>query len=109
MPLDLQPLLERELLTLGHSAQPTSMVSLPRHPRFGWSFLVRPQQDGRDNGEMKRLMLDHAFKFVQRVRFSSLSHIFVWRTDSFALTYSSPRPPISFGPCPKCSSTARSF
>jgi N-acetyltransferase len=34
---------------------------------IGWSFLARAYWGGRYNGEMKRLMLDHAFRFVERV------------------------------------------
>jgi N-acetyltransferase len=33
----------------------------------GWSFLARSHWGGRYNGEMKRLMLEHAFRFVDRV------------------------------------------
>lgn len=36
---------------------------------IGWSFLARARWGGRYNGEMKRLMLDHAFRSVQRVLF----------------------------------------
>jgi RimJ/RimL family protein N-acetyltransferase len=36
---------------------------------IGWTFLARAYWGGRYNGEMKRLMLDHAFKSVQRVLF----------------------------------------
>lgn len=36
---------------------------------IGWSFLARAYWGGRHNGEMKRLMLDHAFRFVDRVVF----------------------------------------
>ena len=36
---------------------------------IGWSFLARSHWGGRFNGEMKRLMLGHAFKFVDRVVF----------------------------------------
>jgi N-acetyltransferase len=36
---------------------------------IGWSFLARVYWGGRYNGEMKRLMLTHAFKSVQRVIF----------------------------------------
>jgi N-acetyltransferase len=36
---------------------------------IGWTFLVRSHWGGRYNGEMKRLMLDHAFRFVDRVVF----------------------------------------
>jgi RimJ/RimL family protein N-acetyltransferase len=36
---------------------------------IGWTFLARSCWGGRYNGEMKRLMLDHAFRFVGRVVF----------------------------------------
>ena len=36
---------------------------------IGWSFLARAYWGGRYNGEMKRLMLDHAFRWVERVIF----------------------------------------
>ena len=36
---------------------------------LGWTFLARSHWGGRYNREMKRLMLDHAFQFVQRVIF----------------------------------------
>lgn len=36
---------------------------------IGWTFLARSHWGGRHNGEMKRLMLDHAFRFVERVIF----------------------------------------
>jgi RimJ/RimL family protein N-acetyltransferase len=35
----------------------------------GWTFLARSYWGGAYNGEMKRLMLSHAFKFVDRVVF----------------------------------------
>ena len=34
---------------------------------IGWTFLARSHWGGVYNGEMKRLMLGHAFKFVDRV------------------------------------------
>lgn len=34
---------------------------------IGWTFLARSHWGGLYNGEMKRLMLDHAFRFVPRV------------------------------------------
>jgi N-acetyltransferase len=43
---------------------------------IGWTFLARSHWGGVYNGEMKRLMLDHAFKFVQNV-------IFVIGTQNF--------------------------
>ena len=36
---------------------------------IGWTFLARSYWGGRHNREMKRLMLDHAFRFVERVVF----------------------------------------
>ena len=36
---------------------------------IGWTFLARSHWGGRYNGEMKRLMLDHAFRFIDRVIF----------------------------------------
>lgn len=36
---------------------------------IGWTFLVRAYWGGRYNGEMKQLMLQHAFRFVNRVVF----------------------------------------
>ena len=36
---------------------------------IGWTFLARSHWGGQYNGEMKRLMLEHAFRFVERVVF----------------------------------------
>ena len=36
---------------------------------IGWTFLARSHWGGVYNGEMKRLMLEHAFKFVDNVSF----------------------------------------
>jgi RimJ/RimL family protein N-acetyltransferase len=36
---------------------------------IGWTFLARSHWGGVYNGEMKRLMLDHAFRFVANVVF----------------------------------------
>jgi RimJ/RimL family protein N-acetyltransferase len=36
---------------------------------IGWTFLARSHWGGAYNGEMKRLMLGHAFRFVERVVF----------------------------------------
>lgn len=36
---------------------------------IGWTFLARSYWGGRYNGEIKRLMLQHAFRFVHRVVF----------------------------------------
>jgi RimJ/RimL family protein N-acetyltransferase len=40
-----------------------------REIEIGWSFLGRAYWGGVYNGEMKRLMLRHAFRFVDRVVF----------------------------------------
>lgn len=40
-----------------------------REIEIGWSFLARSHWGGVYNGEMKRLMLEHAFRFVERVVF----------------------------------------
>lgn len=37
---------------------------------IGWTFLARPYWGGAYNGEMKRLMIDHALRFVERVVFT---------------------------------------
>jgi len=36
---------------------------------IGWTFLERAYWGGEYNGEMKRLMIEHAFRFVERVVF----------------------------------------
>ena len=36
---------------------------------IGWTFLAREFWGGEYNGEMKQLMIDHAFRFVERVVF----------------------------------------
>ena len=36
---------------------------------IGWTFLARRYWGGKYNGEMKQLMLEHAFRFVRRVVF----------------------------------------
>jgi len=36
---------------------------------IGWTFLARSHWGGRYNGELKRLMLEHAFRFVDSVVF----------------------------------------
>lgn len=40
-----------------------------RDVEIGWTFLARSHWGGRYNREMKRLMLDHAYRFVDRVHF----------------------------------------
>lgn len=40
-----------------------------RELEIGWTFLARSHWGGQYNGEMKQLMLDHAFQFVDRALF----------------------------------------
>jgi N-acetyltransferase len=40
-----------------------------REVEIGWTFLERAHWGGAVNGELKSLMLDHAFRFVDRVVF----------------------------------------
>jgi N-acetyltransferase len=40
-----------------------------REIEIGWTFLARSHWGGKYNGELKRLMLDHAFQFVENVVF----------------------------------------
>ena len=40
-----------------------------REVEIGWTFLARSHWGGRYNGEMKRLMLEHAFQSLDRVVF----------------------------------------
>lgn len=40
-----------------------------REVEIGWTFLARSHWGGAYNGEMKRLMLDHAFRFADSVVF----------------------------------------
>lgn len=41
-----------------------------REVEIGWTFLARAYWGGRYNGEVKRLMLNHSFRFVDSVIFS---------------------------------------
>jgi len=40
-----------------------------REVEIGWTFLARSHWGGRYNADLKRLMLDHAFRYVDRVVF----------------------------------------
>ena len=45
-----------------------------RQVEIGWTFVARSHWGGPYNGEMKRLMLDHAFRFVDAVVFRVHEH-----------------------------------
>jgi len=47
-----------------HGYDPDSSVV-----EIGWTFLARQYWGGRFNGDMKRLMIEHAFKSVERIVF----------------------------------------
>ncbi len=61
--------IERETGQIVGSSRYHSSNAQPDEVEIGWSFLARRCWGGRYNGEMKRLMLEHAFKFVSRVVF----------------------------------------
>lgn len=43
--------------------------SIKSEVEIGWTFLARSYWGGKYNGEMKKLMLEHAFKYVDSVIF----------------------------------------
>lgn len=53
---------------LGWSRYSSDFVE-PGEVEIGWTFLGRAYWGGPYNAEMKRLMLQHAFRFVDRVIF----------------------------------------
>ena len=52
--------------------------AVTRDIEIGWTFLARAYWGGAYNGEMKRLMLDYAFRFVDSVAFKIGPHN--WRS-----------------------------
>ncbi len=78
MSFDLQPNLKGELIEL-RPLTPEDWEDLftrfhgydpPKSEiEIGWTFVARKYWGGRYNAEMKQLMLDHAFKFVENVVF----------------------------------------
>lgn len=51
------------------SSRYLEFVAEKREIEIGWTFIARSHWGGAYNGEMKRLMLDHAFRFVDTVVF----------------------------------------
>jgi len=43
----------------------------PEEVEIGWTFLARSRWGGQWNGQMKRLMIEHAFAFLPTVLFSA--------------------------------------
>ena len=51
------------------SSRYCNYVEVNREIEIGWTFLARKYWGGKYNGEMKRMMLDHIFQYVDRVLF----------------------------------------
>lgn len=62
-------IVERESGRIIGSSRYCNLTADRREVEVGWTFLQREFWGGTYNGELKRLMLDHAFKFVDRVVF----------------------------------------
>ncbi|HXC25958.1 MAG TPA: GNAT family N-acetyltransferase [Gemmatimonadaceae bacterium] len=61
--------LDRSTQTVIGSSRYHGYDPVRREVEIGWTFLARSHWGGRYNGEMKRLMLAHAFRWVERVVF----------------------------------------
>jgi len=62
-------IIERKSGRIIGSSRYCSLTADKREVEVGWTFLQREFWGGIYNGELKRLMLNHAFKFVDRVVF----------------------------------------
>ncbi|MBI2678906.1 MAG: GNAT family N-acetyltransferase [Candidatus Koribacter versatilis] len=61
---------ERKAGKLIGSSRYTNLDAGSSEIEIGWTFLARAFWGGQYNGEMKALMLEHAFRFVERVVFT---------------------------------------
>lgn len=61
--------IDRRTGTIIGSSRYFGFDPVAREVEIGWTFLARSYWGGRYNGEMKSLMLAHAFRFVERVVF----------------------------------------
>jgi len=61
--------IDRETLKIIGSSRYFGFDAAKREIEIGWTFLARSYWGGKYNGELKRLMLDHAFRFVETVVF----------------------------------------
>jgi N-acetyltransferase len=61
--------LERKTQRMIGSSRYACYDAEKREIEIGWTFLARAYWGGRYNGELKRLMLNHAFRFVETVVF----------------------------------------
>jgi RimJ/RimL family protein N-acetyltransferase len=70
--VELRPLREADYAEL-HAAASDPLIweqhPVPTQVEIGWTFLARSYWGGVYNGELKRLMVDHAFRFVSCVVF----------------------------------------
>jgi RimJ/RimL family protein N-acetyltransferase len=62
-------ILERETKRIIGSTRFAGYDRVKREIEIGWTFLAREYWGGRYNGEVKRLMLQHAFQYVDTVFF----------------------------------------
>ncbi len=62
-------IVERETGKIIGSSRYWNLRPVESEVEIGWTFLQRRFWGGRHNGELKSLMLDHAFRFVDRVVF----------------------------------------
>jgi RimJ/RimL family protein N-acetyltransferase len=61
--------LDRKTREIVGSSRYFGLEPSKREIEIGWTFLARSHWGGKYNAELKRLMLDHAFKFVESVVF----------------------------------------
>jgi RimJ/RimL family protein N-acetyltransferase len=61
--------IERSSRRIIGSSRYRNLKPSPSEVEIGWTFLERAFWGGRYNGELKSLMLEHAFRFVDRVVF----------------------------------------
>jgi len=62
-------IVERKSGRIIGSSRYCNLNPVAREVEIGWTFLERPFWGGSYNRELKSLMLDHAFRFVDRVLF----------------------------------------
>src|SRR5258706_5135492 len=61
--------IDRKTQEIIGSSRYFGLDALESEIEIGWTFLARSYWGGEYNGELKRLMLDHAFRFVESVIF----------------------------------------
>jgi N-acetyltransferase len=61
--------IDRQTLKIIGSSRYCGFDPAKREIEIGWTFLARSHWGGKHNGELKRLMLDHAFQFIDSVVF----------------------------------------